>query len=67
MKERQPTRQPDLKPAKGPPEARRGGGYGKDLHDTPGNTWLHAGDPSEKPGYVKGMQGKQQKQRKRWY
>jgi hypothetical protein len=63
---RKSTPQPDLRPAKGPPETRRGGAYGKDLHDVGGNSWLHGGDPSTKPGYVRGLQGKQQKRRPRW-
>jgi hypothetical protein len=55
-----------MRPAKPQAERQRGGGYGKDLHDTSGKTWLHGGDPSEKPGYDKGRAGQQQKRRKSW-
>ncbi len=65
---RKSTPQPDLRPAKLPPETRRGGGYGKDLHDVAGNSWLHGGDPSTKPGYVAGRQGMNKpKSRKKWF
>jgi hypothetical protein len=37
--------------------------YKLGAHDTP-TSWLHGGDPADKPGYIKGMQGKQQKMRK---
>jgi hypothetical protein len=42
----------------------RGGAYER-AHDTPKGSWLYGGDPSEKPGYVKGMTGQQQKLRRR--
>jgi hypothetical protein len=32
--------------------------------DTVGTTWLHGGDPTGKPGYVRGLSGKQKKPRK---
>jgi hypothetical protein len=32
--------------------------------DTAGNSWLHGGDPTGKPGYVRGLSGKQKKLRK---
>jgi len=58
-KERLPRR-----PINPQPSTRRGGGYDKGgLHDTP-TSWLHGGDPTGKPGYVKGLQGKQKKTRK---
>jgi hypothetical protein len=44
----------------------RGGGYGKDVHDTGNNSWLHGGNPADKPGYVKGRAGQQTKMRKSW-
>jgi hypothetical protein len=63
---RQPTKQPDLRPAKEQPSSGlRGGAYEKGAHDTPGKTWLHGGDPSTKPGYLKGRAGQQKKSR-RW-
>jgi hypothetical protein len=63
MKDRQPTKQPDMKPVKAPPETRRGGGYGKGLHDT-SKGWLHGGRGEDHPNFDKGHKGKQQKIRK---
>jgi len=58
-KERLP-RKPVEKPAKTERSAKF---YGRG--DTTGHTWLHGGDPTTKPGYVKGMKG-QQKKTQRW-
>jgi len=64
---RQKTKQSDMRPREQPSSGLRGSAYEKGAHDTPGSTWLHGGDPSTKPGYVKGMQGKQQKAKGPWH
>ena len=63
---RKSTPQPTMKPVKAPPETRRGGGYGKDLHDTP-RGWIWGGDATQKPNFDPGLKGQQKKQRKKWY
>jgi hypothetical protein len=63
---RRPTKQPDMKPAKAPPETRRGGGYGKGLHDT-AKGWLHGGRGEDAPNFDPGLQRRQQKSRKQWF
>jgi hypothetical protein len=65
---RKSTQQPDLRlrPASLPKSTLRGGAYEKGLHDTGNSTWLHGGDPSEKPGYDNGRAGQQKAMRKKW-
>jgi hypothetical protein len=59
---RQPTKQPDLRPAKLPPSTRR---YEQGAHDTP-QGWLHGGRGEDKPNFDPGLQRKQKKLRPRW-
>jgi hypothetical protein len=63
---RKKTPQPTMRPVSLPKSNPRGGAYEKGVHDTSGKSWLHGGDPADKPGYVKGRAGQQQKLRRRW-
>jgi hypothetical protein len=64
--ERKSTPQPTMRPVTLPPSKRRGGGYGKDLHDTAGEGWLHGGRGEDHPNFDPGHKGKQKKLRPKW-
>jgi hypothetical protein len=60
MRDRQPTKQPDMKPWKDPSSTRR---YEPGAHDTP-KGWLHGGRGEDHPNYDPGHKGEQKKPRK---
>jgi hypothetical protein len=68
MRERQPTKQPDLRPAKEQPSSGlRGGAYGKaDLHDTGNSTWLHGGRGEDHPFFDPGHKGAKKPKLRKW-
>jgi hypothetical protein len=63
---RKSTPQPTMKPVSLRKGISRGGGYGKDVHDTGNNSWLHGGNPADKPGYVAGRQSMKKPKLRKW-
>jgi hypothetical protein len=60
---RQPTPQPDMRPAKLPSSTRR---FEQGTHDTPKGPLHGARGEDSNPNYDPGYKGKQQKKRKQW-
>ena len=63
---RMSTKQPDMKPLKGPPSSGlRGGAYGKGLHDT-AQGWLHGGRGEDHPFFDVGHKGAKKPKLRKW-